>query len=120
MPRPCLSLVIQNGEFIVALLADIVAQCRIYRNDSWTSLGECRIRLHHDSFSLEVHDPSGPYCLDLAFDDIDVEIEEASTGPLLFVRLKLRDTLSVVEVRSNSANIHSLLDAILIKTDKNA
>ncbi|MCF2135985.1 MAG: hypothetical protein K9W43_01985 [Candidatus Thorarchaeota archaeon] len=95
------------------LLADVLVQCRLFRDDAWTSLGECRVRLQQDSLSLEVHDPQGPYCIDMTFERIHIEIEEASTGPILFIKLVMRDLTVVVEVRGGHSQVTALAEAVL-------
>ncbi|MHA1779419.1 MAG: hypothetical protein ACTSYL_00955 [Candidatus Thorarchaeota archaeon] len=95
------------------LLADVIVQCRLFRDDSWTPLGECRVRLQQDSLSLEVHEPQGPYCIDMTFERIHVEIESASTGPLLFITINMRDVTVVVEVRGGRSQVNALAEAVL-------
>ncbi len=93
-------------------IVDVMAICRLYRDHDWTPLGECRIRLQEGALSLEVHDPNGPYCLDMTFDKIHLEIEERRAGPILYIRLTVGDQSTVVEAKGDSSQIGALADAI--------
>jgi len=96
------------------ILADLLVQCRIYQDNEWKDLGECRLRLTRDSISIEVHDAAaGPSCIDSAFDELNAELEQSAVGPVLFLVWRVSSREMALEVRGPESQLDRLYTAVL-------
>ncbi|MGQ4871443.1 MAG: hypothetical protein ACP6IT_06375 [Candidatus Thorarchaeota archaeon] len=95
------------------IIADMLAQCRIYQDNEWKDLGECRLRLTHDSISIEVHAPAGPFCIDSAFSELNAELEQSAVGPVLYLVWRGSNREVALEVRGPELQLDRFYAAVL-------